>query len=59
MKEFRSTVKVDVDVLGSPSLTVRAVSVDVNNVKEEVTRNEELNKNDNWPEISIITEETD
>ena len=28
--EFRSCVKVEVDVLGSPSLMVRMVSVDVN-----------------------------
>ena len=29
VSEFRSCVKVQVDVLGSPSLTVRTVSVDV------------------------------
>ena len=44
---------------GLPSLAVLTVPAGVNNVREEETRNEELSKNDNWPEISIMTEVTD
>ena len=36
MSEHTSCVEVEVDVLGSPSLIVRTVSVDVNNTEEEL-----------------------
>ena len=50
-QELRSCVKVDVDVLGSPSLIVRTVSVDTRQHLKKKNKNKE-NKNKNKHTLS-------